>query len=425
MNLSLIIHKNLNDESDVCIVDENYLPACFFLSSHMKTSFSNNAFNTRLTYGKIFLFIHRYFIYESIDLVKRVELGEFLTAVEYDKFKRHCTFKVDATIDNDDSIVSFERFSNKQLDNLVHSTQNTVSKTSSATIKLRLIQFLRYIEYLYQSIHSAHKVPVDVRLAFSDFERWVKTDLSLLKIQNTECRDPFEKAIPDDLFFKLLGIIKPSCNKNPYKSSRFRNQLIMTIFIETGIRVGALAKLKISDIKQDWDNPRLMITRTPNDPTDPRKIKAAQKTKPHASSISHDTLKLLNLYIKTQRTSSKFTLASSHDFIFISEKGESSGLPITTDGIYKAVKVLGDALDFDLHPHLFRHKWNELFDTKATEAGYSQEKIEDIRKYAMGWSESSTMSRIYNEFKYTMKIHELSVARQKESVPIQGKNNGS
>ncbi|MGF1756491.1 hypothetical protein L4D76_00785 [Photobacterium sagamiensis] len=61
MDYSLVIHKDLGNRSDVCIVDENMLPACFFLSNHLSTSFSDRAFNTRLTYGKTLLFIYRYF----------------------------------------------------------------------------------------------------------------------------------------------------------------------------------------------------------------------------------------------------------------------------------------------------------------------------------------------------------------------------
>lgn len=79
------------------------------------------------------------------------------------------------------------------------------------------------------------------------------------------------------IFFKLLEIIKPFSPDNPWtESSRTRNKLIVDIFIETGIRLGALNKLKISDIKEGAEGTRLHITRTPNDPTDPRKLSPAQ-----------------------------------------------------------------------------------------------------------------------------------------------------
>ena len=43
----------------------------------------------------------------------------------------------------------------------------------------------------------------------------------------------------------------------------------------------------------------------------------------------------------------------------------------------------------------------------------------DIAKYAMGWTESSTMISRYNEFCFAVTVHELSAQRQSETVPSQ------
>ncbi|WP_175577625.1 site-specific integrase [Photobacterium proteolyticum] len=418
------IHNNLKNLSDVCIVDESYLPACFFLSNYMETAFADRAFSTRYTYAKTLLFIYRYFTDQSIDLVERVESGKFLTAEEYDDFKRHCKYKVEADFENDKSnVVSFERFSDKQLDNLIHASQSTESRASAFTIKERLRLFFGYIEDLYNVFHFANNADKSVRDDFADLELKVKTDIRALKDENTDVSDPFDQAIPDEVFFKILEIIKPASPKNPWTQQvRLRNQLIVDTFIEAGIREGALAGLKISDIKHDHDKPRLLITRTPNDPTDTRKIPAAQKTKAHSSAISHGTMKLLKLYIETER--SKYPKAKTHDFIFVSEKGNTRGEPLKLGSINKIIDVLSHAVDFKLHPHLFRHKWNEIFEKRARKAGLTPEQIEDIRKYAMGWVEDSKMSGTYNSFMHAMLVHELSTQRQNESLPAQGESNG-
>ncbi|MGF1761138.1 site-specific integrase [Photobacterium sagamiensis] len=423
MNYSVKTHKNLENHSDVCIVDDDMLPACFFLSNHLEISFADHAFNTRHTYAKLLLFIYRYFTAQSIDLVERVASGKFFTAEEYDDFNRHCKYKVEANLEDESNIVSFARFSDKQLDNLIYASQSTESRVSATTIKERLRLFIGYIEYLYRVHHFANNPPDSVSQNFADLERTVKTDIRALKDENADVKDPFEQAIPDDVFFNILKIVKPASPYNPWSQRvRLRNQLIVDIFVETGIREGALSKLKISEIKHDWDKPRLMITRTPNDPTDTRKIPAAQKTKAHSAAISHETLKLLKLYIDTER--SKYPEAKTHDFIFVSEKGETEGEPLKLVSIYKIIEVLSNAVDFKLYPHLFRHKWNELFDIRATEAGYAPEQIEDIRKYAMGWVENSKMSGTYNDFRHAVIVHELSAQRQKETVPSQGESNG-
>ena len=425
MDYSVVIHKGLENKSAVSIVDDNWLPACFFLSNHLRTTFAERAFNTQLAYGKILLFIFRYFTTKSIDLPERVASGQFFTAEEYDDFKRHCKYKVETELEEESNVVSLARFSGKQIDNLIHATQSTESRVAANTVKMRLTRFIGYIQYLYETYHFANNPPVSVSQDFADLERKVRTDIRLLQDENADVSDPFEQAIPDETFFKILEIIKPASPDNPWgERGRLRNQLIIDIFIEAGIRLGAMDKLKISDIKENWAAPRLMVTRTPNDPTDPRKKKSAQKTKAHAAAISPETLKLLKLYIDTER--SKYPEAETHDFIFVGTKGDSKGLPITDDGVYKVIKKLSKVVGFKLNPHKFRHKWNEIFDQKATEAGFTPEQIEDIRKYAMGWVEDSKMSGVYNAFRHAVKVHELSAKRQQETVSPQGqgKSNG-
>ncbi|TOR04688.1 integrase, partial [Vibrio parahaemolyticus] len=236
-----------------------------------------------------------------------------------------------------------------------------------------------------------------------------------IKDENYDVKDPLEQVIPDEVFFEMLEIIKPSNPNNPWKGSKLRNQLIVNIFIETGIRKGALAKLKSSNVKNDAHGFRIMITRTPNDVTDKRRLRASQKTKPHSSAISEETFDLIKLYIETERV--KYSESQSHDFILVSEKGNTAGEHLSVLSINYVIKSLSNALKFELTPHLFRHKWNELFDEKASAAGYSSEQIEDIRKYAMGWDEDSKMGSIYNEFKHALKVHELSAQRQKDTMP--------
>lgn len=417
MDYLIVVHADRENKSDICIVDDDMLPACFFLSNHICSSFADLSFNTRLTYVKVLLFVFCYFASKSIDLPERVESGEFLTREEYDDFKRYCKYKKEAEIEGR-NVVNFARFSDKRLDNLIHATQSTESKASANTVRVRLRQFIDYIGYLYNIFHFSNNAPSVVRQNYVDFERLLKSDIQNIRDENADVRDPFEKTIPDDIFFKILEIIKPFSPENPWtQSGRSRNKLIVDIFIETGIRLGALNKLKISDIKEGAEGTRLHITRTPNDPTDPRKLLPAQKTKVHSSSISTDTWTTLKLYVETER--SKYAKANTHDFVFVGTKGNKKGLPITNDRVYKIIKTLSEAVKFPLHPHLFRHKWNEIFDEKATSAGYSPAQIEDLRKYAMGWVEDSKMSIIYNNFRHAIKVHELSTQRQNATVPSQ------
>ena len=417
MNYSVVIHANSKNQSDVCIVNEDMLPACFFLSNHIGSSLSDLAFNTRLTYAKTLLFVFCYFTAKSINLPERVESGKFFTREEYEDFKRYCKYKKEDKIESK-NVISFERLSAKKLDNLICATQSTEGKVASTTVKMRLKQFKDYISYLYQTFHFANNAPVFVHQNYDDFVRQLNTDIRSIRNNNASVRDPFEKSIPDDVFFKILEISKPFSPDNPWtQSTRNRNKLIINVLIDTGIRQGALAKLKKSDLKEDTHGARLLITRTPDDPTDPRKHKPAQKTKAHSSTISVETRDALKQYINTERNG--YHKANTHDFIFVGTKGDHEGLPITSSTIAKIFKTLSDAVKFPLHPHLFRHKWNEIFHQRAKAAGFSHSQMVDIAKYAMGWSESSSMISHYNEFCFAVTVHELSAQRQSETVPLQ------
>lgn len=45
--------------------------------------------------------------------------------------------------------------------------------------------------------------------------------------------------------------------------------------------------------------------------------------------------------------------------------------------------------------------------------GIDHKLLEDIRKYAMGWSESSVMNQTYNDKRLAKKAKEISFAHQK------------
>ncbi|MNL76690.1 hypothetical protein D3C87_2026990 [compost metagenome] len=61
---------------------------------------------------------------------------------------------------------------------------------------------------------------------------------------------------------------------------------------------------------------------------------------------------------------------------------------------------------------MLRHKWNEIFDKQGERVGINPALLEDIRKYAMGWSQDSTMNCVYNDKRLALKARELSLAYQ-------------
>lgn len=425
------IYKDMNGHSFPAVI-RNGLPCCLYLNAYLNGNHGSPlsttksrksrkskrppSFYTRKKYAYELKFLYCFFMDNSIDLVERVACGRFLSIEEIDNYIRACKFYVDVEDDNKDSVVV--SLTDKRISDAIHATSNSQPEVSAHTFNQRLIRLKAYIEFLY-IYHHYDKAETEQQIStddqFNKFKLYISTAISNSRKDNTVVKDAFESVIPTDKFFEFLDVIQERSPNNPFKSSKLRNQIIAQILIDTGVRVGAVLKLKVSDLVDDWANPRFRLTRTPNDPTDTRRLPASNKTKALSVSISRDLMKLIKLYIETVRNS--ISNAHKHDFVFISEKGKSIGSPLSYNATHKVIKTFGDKIGLALHPHLLRHKWNEIFEDKAREKGFSADKIEDLRKFAMGWVEDSKMASVYNEFQLAVTVAEISSKNQSQSVP--------
>ncbi len=411
------------------VVVQNGLPCCLFLNAYLngnhnsplstaksRESKQSPSFYTRKKYAYELKYLYCFFMDKGIDLIDRVASGTFLSIEEIDSYIRACKFYVDTEDESEKS--TLVSLTDKRIRDAIHATSNSQTEVSAHTFNQRLIRLKAYIEFLYVC-HHYDKAETERQIStddqFNKFKLYISTAISGSRKDNTITKDAFESVIPDDKFFELLDIIQERSPNNPFKSSKLRNQIIAQILIDTGVRVGAVLKLKVSDLVDDWSNPRFLLTRTPNDPTDTRRLPAANKTKALSVSISRELMKLIKLYIETVRQSSPS--AHEHDFVFISEKGKTIGKPMSYNAIHKVIKTFGNSIEISLHPHLLRHKWNEVFEDKAIAKGFSPDKIEDLRKYAMGWVEDSKMASVYNELKLALTVAEISSKNQRQSVP--------
>lgn len=413
-NVLVKIYKDVNGISYPAIVQDG-LPCHVYLTAYLASK-HDLSFNSLKKYAHELKFLYCFFVTKGIDLVKRVASGSFLSYEEIDSYIRACKFYADNNFDHEDRKVV--NLTDKAVRDAIYATSKSHTTVSAHTFKQRLHRLISYIEFLYIRHHydkAETKQKVQTDDLFNKFKLYLDSVISSTRKTNTITKDAFESAIPNDKFFKLLDVIKVSSPNNPFKSSKLRNQLIAQIMIETGVRIGAVLKLKVSDLVDDWSNYRFRLTRTPNDPTDTRRIPASNKTKALSVSISPGLMKQIKLYIETVRNVTPHT--NEHDFVFISEKGKTKGKPISYNAIFEVIKKLGKIIGLNIHAHLLRHKWNEIFEEKAKEMGIPPEKIEDLRKYAMGWVENSKMASVYNEFQLAVAVAEISSKNQSKSVP--------
>lgn len=394
----------------VSIVDDFDCPACPYASAYLST-LTGQAFNTQLRKANELVFVLSYFQKTKINLVERVQSGKLISHKEYLQF-----YLVAASIKNstEDSLAVPLFISDKVLRNAISANKNQLACVSNETKLGRIRRFREYMEDLFKYFHDPFSIRTEIMDRFDRLIAVIKADERSLNGNNSQdVGDPSDSVIPDNLFCRLLELIRPSSKNNPFKGSKIRNFLIVSIFIQSGIRRGALAKLKISDFHFHKNYDSISIYRSGVDPTDSRLDKPNQKTKPHLATISPELMSQVKYYVDYVRPQTP--RQEVHDFIFVSEKGSRGTLgdPISLKSVNAIFQVLSKAIGFHIHPHLLRHKWNEIFDKAGTEKGIDPRLLEDIRNYAMGWKATTDMASTYNDKRLAVKAKELSKAHQK------------
>ncbi|POP71883.1 site-specific integrase [Pseudomonas syringae] len=397
----------------VTIVDEMDLPIDPYVSCYINKALSAKAINTKVRYVNELMFALRYFKRKKIDLTTKIATGELISVEEYIGFYDDACLDVASL----GSISNF-RFSNvgdKQVRNLLITNQRGLAKVSNETLQGRLRRLRHYIQWLFSQFYDPKSVDENIDKRLKKLAAQIKLDEDSLKNKSSSVENIDESAIPDDVFEKLMSIIEPSSPKNPFKRSKLRNYLIVSILAQSGIRRGALAKLKISDARMWGTFDQLYIYRSDNDPTDPRTDKPNQKTKNHFATISPLLMRDIKHYIEVTRAS--YEKSNSHDFIFISENDSKGtlGEPISLKSINSIFRKLSQATGFHIHPHMVRHKWNEIFDQEGIRQGVHPARMEDLRKYAMGWSQNSIQNQRYNDKQLARMTRELMIAHQNKT----------
>lgn len=407
MAIEVYIGKDKQKKRFVTLINEHCCPVCPYASVYLSSHLSGNSFNSRHSYAQQMKFLLLHFNRENINLVQRVESGEFLQRAEIEAFYTACKFKAGTERSN---VVEINAHSDKSIQNAIHAGQVAKGLVKQSTSRGRVYRLLDYLEFLYTCIHADNIAPDSVQYKYNFNSKHLKNQLKRFKDFNTECIVHGESLLPTSKYIRLLEIIKPDSPDNPFTSSKLRNHLIISLFIETGNRKGALAKLKIGDCKFFGSFDEISIVRRPDDVSDSRRFRPEQKTRAHKSFVPKEIMTELKLYIDSVR--SRFTAADDHEMIFVSEKNSrgTAGEPLSMSSIDKIFEKLSEAIGFDIHPHLLRHKWNEMFTDFSESNGMSSDQQEKLRKYAMGWSRNSEMAEIYNEFK----LFEQAKAYQKE-----------
>ncbi|WP_375753413.1 site-specific integrase [Vibrio sp. HN007] len=393
------------------ICTPNHIPVSPWVSTYISIGLSGSAFNTKLAYVRQLKFALDHFAKHGIVIEKRVASGQFFSLAELNRYRSACLFKTTTKYSN---IISITPHSDKTIENAMHSGFVAESTVKNSTARKKIDRLIEFIEFLFTYMHADKIVPADAQQRYNFTKTHLKGLTRDLKDYNQECVSEGESAIPTHAFLRLLDIIKPESPDNPFKKSRFRNYLIVQLYIETGNRRGDHAGLKIEDIRFYGEGNEIEIVRRSDDPTDTRKYIPSTKTQSHLSHVPRDLLRKVKKYIDEERGS--YTASKDHSFVFVSENNTkgTAGQPLSLSSIDKIFETLSLAIGFKIHCHLLRHKFNEVLDDIATENKLTGEELDKMRKYLMGWSRESKMVEVYNRYKIYQKSIALSIERQEQ-----------
>ena len=198
------------------------------------------------------------------------------------------------------------------------------------------------------------------------------------------------------------GMLEPESQYNPFVdiSCRKRNQLIILILQETGMRGGELLNLKISDFNKE--KRYLKVCKRVNDPADPRVFQPLVKTFERELNISKKLSMQISSYIDNDR--SFYSKSLNHNYLFITQKsGPTEGFPLSISAYHKVIKQISriefNGVSFqNFTGHCLRHTWNYIYSLKyiGVTDQYRLTQLDRIRCVRMGWKMNSKTALIYN-----------------------------
>ena len=282
-----------------------------------------------------------------------------------------------------------------------------------AQSRYRHLMFLtRYLQWLSERL-------VEARTGFLD--QGARAEICAM-VANLGTRKP-RKATSSRLNARMGLIVDDQeklirvCGMRSIENAQYlgveqRNELIVRLLVDLGIRAGELLALKTDDF--DFQKNEVVIQRRPDDPADPRAQQPLVKTCDRRLPVADGLMKLVYAYIMGPRRS--FQRARRHKFLLVVHRnGPHTGKPLSAKGLAKVFQGLRRLADLpSLTPHVLRHTANERFSELMDEDGVSEAREEQLRSYAMGWRDGSGTAAAYTRRHIAAKAADASKKLQEK-----------
>ena len=340
----------------------------------------------------------------EIDLKQSFSTMKFLTVEQIESL---CSYLKQARSQRMKSNVIPIRMANKERTRASLTQTKTVAKQ---TYYIRISYIADYLEWFAKRVLSERKIIISREISH----------LISLMIRSLKARRPIRsinqrnapKGVSEAQRELLLSVCDPKYLNSPFSSkTRERDSLLVEILYRTGVRLGELLSIKISDL--NFQENTLLIARRHDDVDDPRIKQPVAKTLDRLLPLSRDLSKRIHDYILRHRSLVKG--ANRHEFLFVTYKsGPHCGMPLSTSAVYRIINRVTSNIDClsDLTPHVLRHTWNDRFSEKADKQGLDEAEEEKLRSYIMGWKEGSGTSATYTRRHIEKEAHKVSLLLQ-------------
>lgn len=354
------------------------------------------AFSTLRAYAEAIRFLLTWADCAGIDLQQRLNEGQILDLHEVEALAGSARRGVDdlhrATPTRDAALQALRLITPERARRRAGRSSSVVDPAVTGT---RLRYIADYLEWLAKS--KRHRLRADSVLAATldkAIDEVPKTLRARVPIAGNRNPDTQREGLPEDVQERLLQVTASDSVENPFrkKFARDRNELIVLILYHLGLRQGELLKLKIDKAHFDARKRLLYVTRSPDDPADPRADAPQAKTRARKLELSDRlTKKILDHIVNHRRHRPN---SGRHAFLFVSNSGD----PLSKSALSKifvTIRISKSDLPDHLSPHPLRHTFNENLSEMFDKDGVTDENEKRLRSYLNGWSETSNTAAIY------------------------------
>lgn len=381
--------------------------ATLFLNRYRKRGRAANSIHTVCAN---LAFLHRQLSRANIDLPSRLRSGRFLTTSELSRLAEAAQYRVDdlATeleVGGVAQVVDIRRIGLRRKGAIT-----TLKPVDVATHASRLRHMAAYLEFLSTYFGSA-LLPPERQQLHSESSQALKSFLIQVPPVTRRAKLGAREGLSKDEQDRLIAVLNPDSPLNPWKRPfvRYRNWVIVVLFLATGMRRGELLGLRVSDLHPQ--KPELSIYRRADASDDPRVIQPVAKTYDRQLELTPAVMRVVWRYVNHYRHGIK--AARKHPFLFVADDGN----PLSTKSIDKIFSQLRQAcpgLLVRLMSHVMRHTWNERFSEQAELLKLPEAVEEKARNEQQGWSERSKMAATYTRRYVTKKGREISLKLQEQ-----------